>query len=135
MSVVLQFRTIRNSTVAINDQWLLLKPELLWLLIVLHISILITQQHQKLLLVRLPVVSHFSSGIVEGARRERAWKSTHARKGDTWGDFHARSRFDPSTIPEEGGLLVVYTFSDVIETIIRKPGFTTLCKPWIFYSL
>ena len=33
MSVVLQFRTIRNSTVAINDQWLLLKPELLWLLI------------------------------------------------------------------------------------------------------
>ena len=34
MSVVLQFRTIRNSTVAINDQWLLLKPELLWLLIV-----------------------------------------------------------------------------------------------------
>ena len=34
MSVVLQFRTIRKSTVAINDQWLLLKPELLWLLIV-----------------------------------------------------------------------------------------------------
>ena len=33
-SVVLQFRTIRNSTVAINDQWLLLKPELLWLLII-----------------------------------------------------------------------------------------------------
>ena len=32
--MVLQFRTIRNSTVAINDQWLLLKPELLWLLIV-----------------------------------------------------------------------------------------------------
>ena len=30
MSVVLQFRTIRNSTVAINDQWLLLKPGLLW---------------------------------------------------------------------------------------------------------
>ena len=34
MRVVLQFRTKRNSTVAINDQWLLLKPELLWLLIV-----------------------------------------------------------------------------------------------------
>ena len=33
MSVVLQFGTIRNSTVAIKDQWLLLKPELLWLLI------------------------------------------------------------------------------------------------------
>ena len=34
MSVVLQFRTIRNSTVAINDRWLLLRPELLWVLIV-----------------------------------------------------------------------------------------------------
>ena len=34
MRVVLQFRTKRNSTVAINDRWLLLKPELLWLLIV-----------------------------------------------------------------------------------------------------
>ena len=39
MSVVLQFRTIRNSTVAINDQWLLLKPELLWLLIYIYIYI------------------------------------------------------------------------------------------------
>ena len=37
MSVVLQFRTIRNSTVAINDQWLLLKPELLWLLICMYV--------------------------------------------------------------------------------------------------
>ena len=92
---------------------------------------------------RLLVVPHFSSGIVEGAKRERAWKSPHARKGDTrqgerkmrdyrqspsfwpftadwfwsvkfiflsprrvspflaWGDFHARSRFARSTIPEE----------------------------------
>ena len=33
-SVKNQIRTIRNSTVAINDQWLLLQPELLWLLIV-----------------------------------------------------------------------------------------------------
>ena len=32
---------------------------------------------------RLRVVPHFSSGIVEGAKRERAWKSPHARKGDT----------------------------------------------------
>ena len=66
---------------------------------------------------------HFSSGIVERAKRERAWKSPHARKGDTflsprrvspflaWGDFHARSRFAHSTIPEEKwGLLVVYTW-------------------------
>ena len=30
------------------------------------------------------VVPHFSSRIVEQAKRERAWKSPHARKGDTW---------------------------------------------------
>ena len=33
---------------------------------------------------RLRVVPHFSSGIVGRAKRERAWKSPHARKGDTW---------------------------------------------------
>ena len=32
---------------------------------------------------RLRVVPHFSSRIVERAERERAWKSPHARKGDT----------------------------------------------------
>ena len=31
---------------------------------------------------RLRVVPHFSSGIVERAKREHAWKSPHARKGD-----------------------------------------------------
>ena len=61
---------------------------------------------------RLRVVPHFSSGIVEQAKRERAWKSPHARKGDTrrgesvspflaWGDVHSRSCFACSTIPEE----------------------------------
>ena len=67
---------------------------------------------------RLRVVPHFSSGIVERAKREGAWKSSHARKCDTrrgernflsprvspflaWGDFHAPSRFARSTIPEE----------------------------------
>ena len=56
----------------------------------------------------LRVVPHFSSGIVERAKRERAWKSPHARQSDTrvspflaWGDFHASSRFARSTIPEE----------------------------------
>ena len=34
-------------------------------------------------ITRLRVVPHFSSGIVERAKRERAWKSPHARKGDT----------------------------------------------------
>ena len=32
---------------------------------------------------RLRVVAHFSSGIVGRAKREWAWKSPHARKGDT----------------------------------------------------
>ena len=32
---------------------------------------------------RLRVVPLLSSGIVERAKRERAWKSLHARKGDT----------------------------------------------------
>ena len=36
--------------------------------------------------LRLRVVPHFSSGIVERAKRERAWKSPHARKGDTRGE-------------------------------------------------
>jgi len=73
--------------------------------------------------LRLREVPHFSSGIVERAKRERAWKSPHAstlcclevqtqftpprtrpcRVSPflTWGDFHARSRFARSTIPEE----------------------------------
>ena len=51
---------------------------------------------------RLRVVPHVSSGIVERAKRERAWKSPHARRGNTRrGDFHARSHFARSTIPEE----------------------------------
>ena len=55
-----------------------------------------------LIVHRLRVVPHFFSGIVERAKRERAWKSSHARKGDSRrGDFYARSRFARSTIPEE----------------------------------
>jgi len=34
-------------------------------------------------IIRLRVVPHFSSGIVEQAKRERVGKSLHARKGDT----------------------------------------------------
>ena len=58
----------------------------------------------------LRVVSHFSSAIVERAKRERTWKSPHASKGVSprrvspflaCGDFHERSRFARSTIPEE----------------------------------
>ena len=59
------------------------------------------------------VVPHFSSGIVERAKRERAWKSPHdsliflsPRRVLPFlasGDFHARSRLARSTIPEEKG--------------------------------
>ena len=38
-------------------------------------------------------LSPFFSGIVERAKREFAFLA--------WGDFHARSRFDRSSIPEE----------------------------------
>ena len=51
---------------------------------------------------RLRVVPHFSSGIVERAKRERAWKSPRRVSPFlAWGDFHARSRFPRSTLPEE----------------------------------
>ena len=64
----------------------------------------------------LRVVPHFSWGIVERAKRERAWKSPHARQSDTrvssfltWGDFHASSRFVALlSLRKNGGLLVVY---------------------------
>ena len=40
---------------------------------------------------RLLVVPHFSSGIVERTKRERAWKSSHAGVSPflAWGNFHA----------------------------------------------
>ena len=81
----------------------------------LHAGAFPEQQLVNHLVCRLRVVPNFSSRIVERAKRERAWKSPHARKGDTrrvlsprrvspflaWDDFHARSRFARSTISEE----------------------------------
>ena len=61
----------------------------------------------SLVLARLRVVPHLSSGILERAKRERAWKSPHTRSPRrvspflAWGDFHARSRFARSTISED----------------------------------
>ena len=43
------------------------------------------------------MVPHFSSGILKRAKRDRAGVSPFL----AWGDFHARSRFPRSTIPEE----------------------------------
>ena len=64
------------------------------------------------LISRLRVVPHFSSGRVERAKRERnasARKNHPTREKATrgvcpflaWGDFHGRSRFARSTLPEE----------------------------------
>ena len=51
---------------------------------------------------KLRVVALFSSGIVERAKRERAWNHPTREKAFlAWGDFHARSRCARSTIPEE----------------------------------
>ena len=52
------------------------------------------------------VVPHFSSVIVERAKRERAWKAPQANPSRVspflrWGDFHARSRFARSTVLED----------------------------------
>ena len=65
------------------------------------------------------VVPHLSSGIVERAKSERARENHSTREKATrggdhiflssrhvspflaWGDFHARSRFARSTIPED----------------------------------
>ena len=75
---------------------------------------------------RLRVVPHFSSGIVERSKREPAWKSSHARTGDTRrGErkislspprvafsrvIFTRARVSLSllSLRKNGGLLVVY---------------------------
>ena len=57
---------------------------------------------------RLREVPHFSSGIVERAKREHAWKSPHARKGETrWGkrkmrDYRQSPSFDTSRLTDFG---------------------------------
>ena len=60
---------------------------------------------------RLRVVPHFSSGIVERSKREPAWKSSHARTGDTRrGEIFTQARVSLSllSLRKNGGLLVVY---------------------------
>ena len=56
--------------------------------------------------IRLRVVPHFSSGIVEQAKRESAWKSPHARKGDTRGVIFTRARVSLAllSLRKNGGL-------------------------------
>ena len=73
---------------------------------------------RRCLQFRLRVVLHFSSGIVERAKRERAWKSPHA-----WGYFHARSLY--YRWGKMGGLLVVYlqfSLSSTVASVERGKG-------------
>ena len=98
---------------------------------------------------RLQVVPHFSSGIVERAKRERACKSPHARKARrggerekwrvspflAWGDFHARSRFARSTTPEDKWRttrslgFIAYSKISTLESGLRKLWFRMLDSP------
>ena len=58
-------------------------------------------------------------------------KITPREKGAilTWSDFHARSRFPRSTIPEEKwGLLVVDSFSGLSKISPRRPSHKTTIK-------
>ena len=77
-----------------------------------HFDDVLLRRSEVLLIGRanlsLRVVPRFSSGVVERAKRKRAWKSPHARKARrrvspflAWGDFHAPSRFAGFTIPED----------------------------------
>ena len=85
----------------------------------------VIKQNIKLVLIkgliklRLRVDPHFSSGIVERAKRERARKSPHARKGDTpRGMIFTRARVSHALLylRKNGGLLVVYIKLDKIAT-------------------
>ena len=67
---------------------------------------------------RLRVVPHFSSGIVQRAKRERAWKSPHARKGDT-----RRGERKFFSLPTASRLSRVGWFS-------RALAFRSLYYPW-----
>ena len=81
---------------------------------------------------------HFSSGIVERAKRERAWKSSLASKArrGAWSDFYARSRLARSTYPEEKwGLLVVYLrFGDLITLFSRNRNKFEFKRNWISHE-
>ena len=81
------------------------------------------------LITRLRVVPHFYSGIVEWAKRERTWKSPHARKGVSpflaWGDFHARSPFARSPIPEKKWL------SNLLQNQLESHNIQV---PWSIYA-
>ena len=67
--------------------------------------------------------SHFSSEIVEvrnaSALENHLSRERLAFRG--WGDFHARSRFADSTIPEEKWVLLVVSEAATTKTFQEKP--------------
>ena len=75
---------------------------------------------------RLQVVHHFSSGIGERAKRERAWKSPHARKGEqspclAWVIYtRARVSLALLSLRKNGGLLADCTRSLALRTRTMK---------------
>ena len=84
---------------------------------------------------RLQVVPHFSSGIVERAKRERAWKSPHARKGDTRRGERKIFLSSRRVSRKNGGLLVVYVLGPnlcllfwvhALISLFKKPSFSWL---------
>ena len=89
--------------------------------------------------IRLPVVPHLSSATVKRAKRECAWKSPHAREGDTrlaWGDFHARSRFARFAIPEEkwGTTRSLLGDTNFIFSCWKYPSFVRFADSWDILS-
>ena len=80
---------------------------------------------------KLRVVPHFSSGVVERAKRERAWKSPHAEREFfslpaacrlfSRGEIFTRARVSlaPQSLRKNGELLVVYGLHDSLcNTIV-----------------
>ena len=76
--------------------------------------------------LRLRVVPHFSSGIVERAKRERAWKSptrekaTRGGEREKWGTTDKAQAFDPSR-PTDFGVWSSYPLPNQLSTSILSP--------------
>ena len=87
---------------------------------------------------RLRVVPHFSSGIVERAKREKRRHAAGREKDEglqtiflsprrvspflAWGDFHACSRFARSTIPKEKWGTTRSLQASRVQSYLRGPA-------------
>ena len=84
---------------------------------------------------RLRVVPHFSSGIVGRAKRERAWKSPHARKGDTrrgerkMRDYRQSPSFWPLWRPTDFGVWSSYHGLNQLSASNGIPSLIELSLP------